>query len=198
MCLNIYTKDGVFDRPHDRYFSDDLIEGKIDNKYDFTFGEVHTQYETEDSDGHSHYYTLFHGTFACINCDHNFEKRITIRKDKGFIGKIFGVHKNRVEMDSSLFEKYFEVRGENPIEVMQVLTSDIMDYMIDFFENKYEFEITIDKNMIFFRFNTGKIFEPKLFGSSLDKTLLKNYYDLINFIIDFTKMFNKTINETFN
>ena len=46
------------------------------------------------------------------------------------------------------------------------------------------------------RFHTGNMFEPKLFKSSLDYNMLKEYYDIIEFVIRVTKEINKVIENT--
>ena len=81
---------------------------------------------------------------------------------------------------------------------MQILTPDTMNLMLDFIE-KYniKFEITIDKYNIYTRFYTGSIFEPTESKYAFSKDYLKKYYDLINFVFDFTKLINKAVNETY-
>ncbi|MBR1883602.1 MAG: DUF3137 domain-containing protein [Clostridia bacterium] len=187
--------DRGFRESYDSYSSDDLIEGMIDNTYPISFAEVHTEIETEDSDGNRSSATVFHGAFACIGSRHNFRTPIMIHSDKGFFGKLFN-KKNKIEMDSEVFEKYFDVHAENGIATMQILTSDVMNLMIDFKEKyKTKFEITLNGSNIYIRFYTGSIFEPSLSKKGLDKDFLKKYYDIINFTFDFSKLINKSVNE---
>ena len=188
-------RDAGFEKSFDIYHSDDLIEGIIDD-CPISFAEVHTQNEYEDSDGKRNYQTLFHGAFAITRCNKEIKDTITIHKDKGLLGKMFK-KKTKLEMDSQEFEKVFDVHSENKIVAMQILTSDIMNLMLDF-KKKYniKFEITIDKYNIFTRFHTGAIFEPTLSKYSLSKEYLRKYYDLINFVFDFAILINSAVNET--
>ena len=90
----------------DHFYSNDLIYGNIDGLIDFKLGDVHTEDESTDSDGHTSRTTLFRGLFSIEKLDKNINTTIKIRLDKFFkISK-----KNILSMDSQEFEKYFEDR----------------------------------------------------------------------------------------
>ena len=157
--------------------------------------EVHTEEEYEDEDGHKHYSTLFQGLFGVTEFDNLYNGTITIRSDNKFFNLF--KDKDRIEMDSSEFEKYFEVVADDKIQAMQIFTSDVMDKMIDFINNsKIKFELTITRNKIYVRFKTGPVFEANIFKSSVDFDTLKKVFDIINFTFDITKALVKSINDT--
>ena len=54
-------------------------------------------------------------------------------------------------------------------------------YDLEYFYNKYQikYEIVFRENTIYMRFFTGAMFEPKIFGNSMDKELLLKYYCII-------------------
>ena len=53
-------------------------------------------------------------------------------------------------MDSQEFEKYFDVYGDNKIVVMQLLTSDVMNTMMDFIkQSRIKYEITIKSDEMY-------------------------------------------------
>ena len=135
---------------------------------------------------------IFKGIFSKTECDKDIGTYIKISKNKL---KVFEQY-NRVEMDSQEFEKYFDIYSENKILTMQLLTSDVMATLIDFY-NKYniDYEIVIRNNKIYMRFFTGAMFEPKIFGNSMDKELLLKYYCILKFIVDVTKEVNKALKE---
>lgn len=191
---SIYRK-GEFEH-FDLYSSEDEIEGILDGKYKVLMAEVHTQEETRDSEGRRSTYTLFHGIFGNVECSKNIGTELKVHSDKGFLGKLFA-GKEKLEMDSSEFEKHFDVYANNKIIAMQILTSDIMDMMINFRErSKIKYEITIKENEIYIRFHTGEVFEPKMFTNSLDYDMLKRYYDIIDFIFKVSREINKVIENT--
>lgn len=188
-------REGEFEG-YDNYYSEDLIEGILDEKYAVMMSEVRTEDESTDSDGDTTTTTLFHGIFGQVNTAKSIPGYIKIHSDKGFFGKVFS-GKNKLEMDSSEFEKHFDVFATEKIVAMQILTSDIMEMLIEFKEkSKIKYEITLKGEKMYIRFHTGGVFEPKLFGQSLDFNMLKKYYDIIEFIFNVTRQFNKVIEET--
>ncbi len=180
----------------DIYRSEDQISGKLDGKYDLKMGEVLTEEESVDSEGNRTTYTLFHGIFGFVECAKNITTKLKIHSDKGLLGKVFK-GKTKIEMDSSEFEQYFDVYGENKIIAMQILTSEVMDIMINFRqESKIKYELTIKNNSMYIRFHTGGVFEPKAFKNALDYDTLKRYYDIIDFIFKVSREINKAIENT--
>lgn len=177
----------------DKYESEDLIIGNLENGNHIKMAEVKTQRESRDKDGHKSTYTLFHGLFANIYLNKILNAHIKIRKND--ISLFNG--NDRIEMDSSKFEKKFNVYGNNKIITMQLLTADIMQMLLEFKEkNKITPEITINANQLYIRFETGEVFEGNLIRNSLDYSTLERYYRIINFTLDLAEKFSKNINDT--
>ena len=192
-------KSAKFDGYYDIYHSEDVIKGNIDN-HEILMGEVHTQREEEhtDSDGNTTRsdVTVFHGMFGFVPINNRYNGEIKVHTDKGKLGRLFK-NKTRVEMDSSEFEKYFDVYADDKIQAMQVLTSDIMEQMIGFRTNhKTKFDITVNRSHFFIRFHTGNMFEANIFRSSVNFDTLKKVYDIINFTFDITRSMIKVTEET--
>jgi hypothetical protein len=190
MPSGIYD-EGLYRETYNRYYSDDYIKTRINDKYAIEMAEVITQHVTTDSDGDTHTETLFHGLFSriilnkSINCDF----RITPNYRK---------YKDKLEMDSSEFEKLFNVFTTNKIVGMQLLTADIMEEIMQFkSKTKYAFDIFINQNIIYLRFNCGTMFEPTSFKNGiLDEKGLRKYYDALDFISTLTNRIVRIINET--
>jgi len=190
----IYRK-GEFER-FDRYSSEDAIEGVLDNKYKIRMAEVHTQDVDQDSEGRTITTTLFRGIFGNIECIKDTHIKLKVRSDKGILGNLFR-SKSKIEMDSSEFEKYFDITADDKIGAMQILTSDLMALMIEFREeSNIKYEFTLNNNQIYLRFHIGDVFEPKYFKDALDYDTLKNYYDIINFVFGVAREINKAIENT--
>src|SRR5699024_2707048 len=101
-----------------------------------------------------------------------------------------------VEMDNSIFEKYFDVYSENELLTMRILTHDVMNTLVDFYiKYNLPFEIVLSNNIIYLRFFTGKMFELKIFGKSLDKDLLFTHYNILNFVMTVSNNINKVLQE---
>lgn len=135
---------------------------------------------------------LNEGIFAYVDCDKDIGIDIKISINQFEISKQY----NKVEMDSTEFEKCFDIYSENKILAMRLLTSDVMQTLVDFY-NKYniDYEIVIRYNRIYMRFFTGSMFEPKLFGDSVNKAHLGKCFCIFKFIQDITKEINKALQQ---
>lgn len=168
----------------DRFYSNDLIYGKIDGTIDFKLGDVRTEDVDHDSDGHTTRTTLFRGLFSIEKLDKDINNTIKIHSDK-FL-KLS--RKPLLTMDSQEFEKYFDVYCTDKILTMRILTSDIMDYLLNFAkENKIKFEITIKKSQVYTRVHCPDMFELPILGKALDYETLHKYYAYINFMCKLNK-----------
>ena len=100
---------------------------------------------------------------------------------------------NRLKMDSSEFEKYFDVQATDKIHGMQLLTADVMEELIEFQnQNKVRFDVVIYNNNIYIRFHCGEMFEPSNISKGpIHKESLKKYYNILNFT---SSLSNKLVN----
>ena len=193
MPREIY-KEGHYES-YDNYYSDDYIEAKIGEKNFIDIAEVHTEREEtyRDSDGnrHTRTYTIFHGIFAKIIMEKSINSNLRITHN-------FSFHKDKLEMDSSEFEKKFDVFASNKIIGMQLLTPDIMEEILTFKnKTKQEFDIYINENNIYLRFHCGAMFEPKLSKKEiLNKKSLETYYNILKFVYELSNKLIKVIDET--
>lgn len=179
--------EGKYDENYNRYYSDDYVDAKLDNKYDLKMAEVKTVYETTytDSDGHTHTdrVTRFHGLFIKMKIDKSIKNNLTIKQD-GTIRK-----KERLEMDSSEFEKYFDVSSNNDIIGMQILTHDVMELLLDYRKYlKCPFDICIYEDIVYIRIHCGTMFEAKINSKMLiDREKTEEYYNMLEFVYKLSK-----------
>lgn len=192
MPRNIYG-EGKYES-YDNYYSDDYVEGKIDDKYLIDMAEVHTEREEtyKDSDGNTRTrtYTIFYGIFAKITMDKSINSNLRIASNYSGYG-------NRLEMDSSEFEKEFNVYASDKIIGMQILTADIMEDILDFKKKtNQKFDIFINEKNIYIRFHCGPMFEPIIRKKQiLDEKSLNMYYNILKFVYDLSNKLIKTIEE---
>ena len=182
---------------YDIYESDDYFEALIDNKYGIQVAEIKTQeIRTDtDSDGHTHteYVTQFHGLFSKIVIDKSINSTLHITPNK-----LISFDRNKLNMDSSEFEKYFDVSASNKIIGMQLLTSDVMEDLINFKVNtNIQYDIYISNNEIYIRFHSGEMFESRHFNSeALNKTEIQKYFYMLNFTYNLSKKLINVIDQT--
>ena len=110
---------------------------------------------------------------------------------------IYSKKNNKVEMDSNEFEKYFDVFSDSDMLAMQILTHDVMEELI-YFRMKFgcKFEIVINNDDIYIKFNTGEVFMPKVFTKITDSDFLWTYYTILNFITNLCVRINKALEGT--
>ena len=196
MSRNIYA-EGKYEN-YDRYKSDDYMIAKIDDKYKVEMAEIETERKetTEDSEGNKRtsYVTIFHGLFAKIEMEKSINSNLEIYPNKT---ELF-FKKNKITMDSSEFEKNFDVKATNKIVAMQLLTSDVMEELISFMRiNNMKYDIKIRENIMYIRFYCGRVFETgKLREGIVEKKLIERYYNILNFTYTLPKKIIKLIEST--
>lgn len=182
---------------YDRYTSDDYMEAQINKKYGIQMAEVLTQKEEsyKDSEGRTQtrLVTIFHGLFAKIEMDKSINSELRIVQNGGML-----MQKDRLNMDSSEFEKHFDVKASDKIIGMQLLTADVMEELIEF-ENKtnMKFDICINNNNLYLRFHCGAMFEPgNIKNGALDKATIKKYFYMLNFTYNLSNKLINVVNDT--
>ena len=102
-----------------------------------------------------------------------------------------------IDMDDSDFEKLYFVKTDNRFLTMQIFTSSLLRYIVDF-KTKYKIipEITIKKEKIYLRFSINTtLFEPHALKSPLSYSEVQRQYIFINSIMQICKDLIKNINE---
>ena len=194
--LKNYKTANFTNEPIHVFEPDDYITGFLDNETYVEICDLNVKRKVDQyyRNGRNieHFVQIFQGIFIKTECISNIGTHIKISKNKL---KIFE-NKKRVEMDSQEFEKYFDIYSENKIVTMQLLTSDIMNILVDFYK-KYglKYEIVIKENKIYMRFLTGPMFEPSIFKSSMDKQKLSQYFGILKLVLNVTNAINSALKE---
>lgn len=187
-----------FDNKVDEYFSEDRIYGTLENGDNFQLAEVAT-FEisrTVDADGNvkEDKTQTFRGMYGVVRLDKNTLADIYIASNSGF--RKFS--KNRLEVDSSLFEEYYDCITNDKVTAMRIFTSELIEKYIEIVkDNKYGFELKIIDNMMFFRYKTNQLFEPPMFSSGLDKTFIKKNYKVMYYPLEIMKLTVDAVHEVF-
>ncbi len=185
-------REGGYREIIDRYSSEDLIISPIKLKEGtestIEFCEVHTERESRDKDGNTSYTTIFHGLASKMKIDKDLGTEIYIKRNWSVMNK------NKIKLDSTEFEKKFDVESEDKIMAVRVLTADVMAEMVDI-NNKYgySFEIHIIRDTIYMRVFTGEVFEPNIFKDSMEYQTLEKYYMVIQAMMSLSTHIYKVI-----
>lgn len=187
--------DAEFEK-YDYFFANDLVLGKIDNEIEFEAGDVRTEIENSNDDNSSSRTVVFRGLFSSAQFNTDIKNTIKIRSDKGFLGKLLPANKQLIQLDSLEFENLFDVYSTDKILAVRILTSDILDFMINFRkENKLKYELTLKNSSLYIRIHCKDLFEAPFSKDSLDFDNLHMDYKILHFICELNRKFYYTIKE---
>lgn len=90
-----------------------------------------------------------------------------------------------IEMDNADFNKVLHVYSNDRINATEILTSDMLDYLAEFY-NKYHvnFQLVFTGNYVYSRFYIDQLFTPSFIGNLFNKNNFALCYIIITFILD--------------
>jgi len=178
----------------DKIVTEIVIDKNKDVKTNLVMSEIHTQDRRKDSDGDTHYVTMFHGLAGYADLPKDIGCYLRVIKNEF---NLFGTPKDKLQMDMTEFEKIFDVKTDDRIKTMQILTADIMTELIQLVETtKVKFEFYINQNKMYIRFHTGEVFEPEVFGKAMQYKNLKKYFDIVSNVKNITEHICNVISNT--
>lgn len=188
---NEFIKSKIETHSFNRYNYTDYIEGNLSDNIFIRMADIDVKFVSGSGKNRS-VQNIFEGIFAVTDTNKNINGYVKISRNNLIKDNDF-----RINMDSEEFEKNFDVFSKDKILAMQILTADVMESLIKF-KNKYDidFEIVLMNNNIYLRFFVSNMFEPKIFGSSMDKELIYIYYIILDFIVEITEKINNLVIET--
>jgi len=181
----------------DTYKSNDKIvinlEDNIKNNSVLTLADVHTTKLKTDKNGNRRKETIFWGLAGYTKLPRSINCNIRIILDYKDLGNRL---EEKIDMDMSEFENNFNVYTNDKIKATQLLTSDVMSHLTSLLNsNKAKFEIFIENEMLYIRFHTGAMFEPSLFGESINYQELERCFDIM---LEINNVTNYIINSIIN
>lgn len=185
------------------YHSNDLVYGLLSNNCKFNMAEVFIKRLYTNTNGYQSEIPIFNGLFAVIETNSSFKDRLYITKDSGSDNKesLYEQRKDyyniKSKIDSTEFEKIFDVYSNSQIISLQILTHEVIQMLLDFYnEFKINFEITIKEKFIYIRFSTYDMFEVPFSNKySLDKDTLYKYYRTLDFTLNLSTKLSDLMND---
>jgi hypothetical protein len=176
-----YNESG-FDTSWDEFYSEDGVKGTIENDITVRMSQVKTIKETTytDEDGtHESKTVTFLGLYGIINLPFTSLVNLSIFPNSKF--SMFD--KSRIDMESSDFEKYYDVYSNDRVGTMEILTPESVEKLIELknsYKGKAKIYIKVCENKIYFRIGCGDIFEPPKFKNSMGFDVLYDYFQIID------------------
>ena len=139
-----FNSSRIFTQRPDRMRGDDLVQGKIGHT-NIKFSEVHAERRTRSTGHRGHrrkrYSTIFRGLFFIGDFNKRFYGKTVVLPDSaerllGSVGSFLqSVNRSRgevIRMDNPEFEKYFVIYGDDQIESRYILSTSLMQRILDF------------------------------------------------------------------
>ena len=162
----------------DRYSSNDLTMGKYKN-VNFTQADVHIEEEYTDSDGDTHYTTIFRGRFMIFEFPKKFNFKLEVVSKFFGVGKVPGKNPQtgrkfeKFEVESIDFNKKFKIYAEDGFETFYLLDPSFI-LKIEKVSAEYDKKMIfcfVD-NKLYVGINEGKdSFEPPRPSKPIDEQL---------------------------
>lgn len=181
-------EDGMFGQ-FEYYRSEDSISGYI-NDYKFEMANVCTEKAYMDDKGKMRKVIVFQGLYAVMPLAGADDIELYLRNDFKDSYKVLSQLLSEdfdnlySRMDSSEFEKNFDVYTNNKMFATKIFTHDIMQLMVAYKEQfDLPFEFTIKNNYFYIRIKGHDLFEPYVSVNHpvLDKQELYKDYSTLDF-----------------
>lgn len=200
IAINIepeYRASGFDGYDYNSFKVDDYIQGNIEDDLILRMADVIVKNIIQTKKGESSE-DIFNGIFVMVNSGDTDDKEKDNNKIVTIYSNVYSINPDtKVEVESEEFNKYFLVSTNDKIYALQILTADVINILLTY-KKVYDldFEIKIRGARTYIRFHIDNMFEPKIFKEALNKDDIYIYYNVLKFIIDFSKELNKVIKET--
>lgn len=184
---SVFEQASLFKQRIDRYTSEDQVVGKV-GATETTFSEVHAQYKTRDGKGHTQWHTIFQGILFVGDFNKDFRGRTVVLPDTaerllGGLGQRLQSwtpgRDDLVRLEDPEFEREFVVYGSDQIEARYVLSTSLMERILQF-KRKTGKRICLSfvGSKVFVALPyTKNLFEPRLFSTLLDFGTVAQYFE---------------------
>ena len=193
-----FRESRLFLKGIDRYRGEDFVGGRRD-KTDFEFSEVHAEYKSHSTDSKgrrkTQWHTIFKGVFFIADFHKDFRTHTVVLPDTaeklfGFLGKKLQamnfMRGDLIKLEDPEFEEAFCVYGQDQVEARYILSPALMRRILQC-KAKFGSKIYLAflNSMVYLAIESSRNrFEPKVFASVNDMSLINEYrYDL-DLIVD--------------
>lgn len=181
-----FVPSKIFTTEPNRYKGDDLVHGKV-GATRIMFSEVNAERVT-GSGKNRHRYTIFRGLFFVGDFNKHFAGQTIVIPDTaellfGRIGQTLqslNVFRGQlVKLEDPEFEKNFVVYGSDQIEARYILSTSLMQRMVEFRKKaQRDVYFSFVGSMVFVAISYKRnLFEPRIFRTVLDFEPIREYFE---------------------
>ena len=179
MKADDFTESG-FDTNFDFFKSEDYLFGTLDNGSEVMLSEIALSRMVRDQEGNYSEQTTYEGVYAKVLIPNAYYATMELKQND--ITKTFS--KSRVEMESSEFEKKYDILAENRMQALKVFDPEVIQSVLKADElGLKQLQIKIRYGTMYIRFPRKIFLEMKGEGSFL-RNDIKAYYDEMGIIFD--------------
>lgn len=196
----VYQASG-FDKEYEVYHSEDYITGPIFDNCLFSMAEIDVQIGKTIVNKSNYYTNRFHGLFVAVYLPKDISAEIEIYERNDLSSIAEEMMENMVEGKHGItkdkkFEQIYKVNTTNQVQAARLLTIDVIQKLEDFYKNIGIIpEIAIKNNVLYIRYRVKQVFDPNTLANGMDYNMLKRYYGILSFTIEFTEIFVKSMLE---
>jgi len=176
---DVFKKSQII-KGYSTFYGEDHVTGKYNN-IQIEFSELFIQQKNDKSTT-----TLFKGPFYVVQSPKTFAAKTNILPDTaeklfGGLGTIFQkmnmMREKVIKIDDAAFEKEFVVYSNDENEAKDILTPNVINYLMDKKKiNKNVFMSCIEDKIYFGLYNGADLF-PVDINKSIDNVILEQYYN---------------------
>lgn len=195
---SIFMTSEIFKTKPNRYKGDDYVSGKV-GATEIVFSEVHAEYKSGGKN--SSLRTIFKGLLFIADFNKRFTCQVVVLPDTaeklfGSLGKIlqsWNLERDQlVKLEDPEFEKLFVVYGNDQIQARYILSTSLMERIIDFKrKTNRPIYLSFVGSRIFVAISyTKDLFEPGLLTTLTDFELIREYFEDLQLAISIVDNLN--------
>lgn len=200
----VFMLSQLFHKRIDRFRGEDYVEGVL-GATSVAFSEVHAEHKTEHRDAkgrrRTEWHDIFQGLFFVADFNKHFNGRTFVLPDTaerlfGRFGQMFQKINNSygelVKMEDPEFEKAFAVYADDQIEARYVLSTSLMQRIMEFKKKtgKRVYLSFVESHVFIAICMTRDLFEPRIFKTLLDFEPVQQYYEDLRLAVDIVEDLN--------
>lgn len=187
----VFNKSKIFQPIIDRYEGSDLIHGKI-GKTAIMLSQIKAE-KTEsrsnsDGDTETEWVTIFQGVFFVADFHKHFRTKVILLPPFKFpyLNKI-----HRIKLEDPEFEKYFKVYGEDQIETRYIISTSLMNRLVELRKRwgKDIYISFVDSLMFIALTSIDRFFDPPL-KRDIDYETIKKIFEDFKFFYEIVDNLN--------